>query len=113
MVPAYYFQSYDSGGSPATLSRIMATDRFQLRAFKNSGIAASGAALQPQEANNAHFPLLSQGDHPTLGTPHWYFHPCETSTAVTEILAQVHEASTPLRWLETWFAVLSTAIDLT
>ncbi|KAF8231848.1 hypothetical protein L208DRAFT_1398182, partial [Tricholoma matsutake] len=24
-------------------------------------------------------PLLSQGDHPTLGTPCWYLHPCQSA----------------------------------
>ncbi|KAG8702574.1 erg10, acetyl-CoA C-acetyltransferase [Ceratobasidium sp. 394] len=119
MVPAYYFQAYDSGGGPANLTRILATDRFQHRAFRNASTGVSGAAIQPRENDNAQFPLLSQGDHPILGTSHWYFHPCETSTAVTEILAHMPDVqsdqSNPnyaLGWLETWFTVLGTAIDL-
>ncbi|KAG9128174.1 hypothetical protein FRC07_004003 [Ceratobasidium sp. 392] len=89
-------------------------------AFQNAGIEVFGATVQPKENNYAQFPLLSQGDHPILGTPHWYFHPCETSTAVTELLSQMPDVQWdqsspdhPLRWLETWFTVLSTAIDLT
>ncbi|KAG8767082.1 hypothetical protein FRC12_006459 [Ceratobasidium sp. 428] len=120
MVPTYYFQAYDSGGSPSNLSQILTTDRFQHRAFRNAGIEVSGAAVQPLANDSAQFPLLSQGDHPVLGTPHWYFHPCETSAAVMEILEQTPDVQWdqsspdhPLRWLEAWFTVLSTAIDLT
>jgi ubiquitin-like-conjugating enzyme ATG10 len=59
------------------------------------------------------FPLLSQGEHPTLGTPSWYFHPCETANAVQEILrASEERVERPLTWMEAWFSVLSTVVDM-
>jgi ubiquitin-like-conjugating enzyme ATG10 len=101
------------------LTQILSTDRFQHRAFRNSGIDVTETTAQPKENDNAQFPLLSQGDHPILGTSHWYFHPCETSAAVKEILEEMpdvqwdqHGVEPPLRWLEAWFAILSTVIDL-
>jgi ubiquitin-like-conjugating enzyme ATG10 len=63
------------------------------------------------------FPLLSQGEHPTTGTPYWYFHPCETSKAVGEIMeeAKLKDWSREerlLKWMNTWFMVLGSAVDL-
>lgn len=63
------------------------------------------------------FPLLSQGDHPVLGTMCWYFHPCESSAAVDEL---VNEVITPdaseedrLRcWMNMWFLVLGSVVNL-
>ncbi len=61
------------------------------------------------------FALLSQGDHPTLGTPCWYLHPCHTSEVVGEIMTEVdspewQEEERSVRWLEAWFMVLGNAI---
>lgn len=63
------------------------------------------------------FPLLSQGDHPTLGSPCWYFHPCETSVSVGEVMKEVArdewtEDEYLVRWIETWFMVLGTVVDM-
>lgn len=65
---------------------------------------------------SANFPMLSFGDHPTLGVRCWYLHPCGTSAAVDEILEAAEgdgcgAEDYHLRWLETWFAVLSTTLD--
>jgi ubiquitin-like-conjugating enzyme ATG10 len=62
------------------------------------------------------FPMLSQGDHPTLGTPCWYLHPCETQSAVDPIMSEVGMAQSeehwPVRWMEVWFMVVCTTVDL-
>ena len=59
------------------------------------------------------FSLLSQGDHPTLGTPCWYLHPCHTSEVVGEIMAEVDAGERDaVRWLEAWFMVMSNMVDL-
>jgi ubiquitin-like-conjugating enzyme ATG10 len=63
------------------------------------------------------FPLLSQGDHPTLGTPCWYLHPCQTAASVGEIMKEVEsqewtEDQRLLRWMEAWFMVLGSIVDL-
>lgn len=56
--------------------------------------------------------LLSQGDHPTLGTPSWYFHPCQTSEMVGEIIAEREdEGDDVLQWIETWFMVMGNIVD--
>ena len=59
------------------------------------------------------FSLLSQGDHPTLGTPCWYLHPCHTAEVVGEILAEseLDGDKGVLRWLEAWFMVMGNMVD--
>lgn len=61
---------------------------------------------------NGNFPLLSFGDHPTLGTPCWYLHPCETGPAVEEIVKAAEKDTGHLPWLEAWFLILSSVVDL-
>ena len=78
------------------------------------GSEANGFALT---LPNAPFPLLSQGDHPTLGTPCWYLHPCETGRAVGELLEEVvqeswDEETRDVRWLELWLLAVSSVVDL-
>ncbi|TFK28809.1 hypothetical protein FA15DRAFT_664873 [Coprinopsis marcescibilis] len=63
------------------------------------------------------FPLLSQGDHPTLGTPCWYFHPCETEASVAELVREVAEVDWSeeyrlARWLDLWLMTVGTVVNL-
>ena len=62
----------------------------------------------------SNFPLLSFGDHPSLGSQCWYLHPCESGPAVEEMLAAwcPHDLDRHVRWLEAWFLVLSSVVDL-
>ncbi|KII94786.1 hypothetical protein PLICRDRAFT_86256 [Plicaturopsis crispa FD-325 SS-3] len=111
-VPAFYFTIHESSGSPLRLVDIVRTSLFRTGVLPKSD-ASSFALSSPDSA----FPLLSQGDHPTLGTPSWYFHPCETGPAVGEIMAEVSvegwsEEQRLVRWMEAWFMVLGTVVDL-
>ena len=63
------------------------------------------------------FPLLSHGDHPTLGFPCWYFHPCETTAAVDELVREIarddwNEEVKTVQWLEMWFLVVCSVLNL-
>lgn len=75
--------------------------------------------IHPAQDNNVEapiFPLLSQGDHPTLQTTCWYLHPCETERAVQELVDAKNEETPgtigPEQWLETWMVVLGSMVDL-
>jgi ubiquitin-like-conjugating enzyme ATG10 len=75
----------------------------------------SFALVQP----DALFPLLSQGDHPTLGTPSWFIHPCGTANAISELIREKNTERIPevdnnnsLDWLETWFMMLGSIVEL-
>lgn len=63
------------------------------------------------------FPLLSQGEHPDLGIPCWYLHPCQTGAAVDELVVEANkgrgmdEVKFGDKWLEMWFVVVSAAIN--
>jgi len=57
------------------------------------------------------FPLLSQGEHPTLGIVCWYLHPCATDKAVSEFMdelgdAQWSEEQKYTRWLGIWLMIV-------
>ncbi|KAJ6516011.1 hypothetical protein C8R45DRAFT_809589 [Mycena sanguinolenta] len=105
-VPALYFTLHDAGGGPLALDDLVHTTLFHRFAFEGTESTSFGVSL-PGSA----FPLLSQGDHPTLGTPCWYFHPCESAAAVEEIMAELGEKS-PVRWLETWLMVVAQVVSM-
>lgn len=129
-VPAFYFTAHNTSvsyvllhnaplikhfsqdGTPLSLDELMQTTLFKFQA--PIGSEANGFALTLPEAP---FPLLSQGDHPTLGTPCWYLHPCETAVAVDELFQEVvqegwDEETRLVRWLEMWLLTVSTVLDL-
>ncbi|KAG1753955.1 uncharacterized protein EDB91DRAFT_1100881 [Suillus paluster] len=107
-VPAFYFSIHGSSGSPLQLTDIMKTSL--LREDVHEGTVATTFAVSHPAMN---FPLLSQGEHPTLGTPCWYFHPCETASTVQEILKESEEnGRRPLRWIEAWFTDTFSSIGI-
>jgi ubiquitin-like-conjugating enzyme ATG10 len=137
-VPAFYFTISDSGqllrsslvvgwmtpladGSPLSLDRLVQTNLFKLDVLAGASVQEThieprASTLPLNQERGAVFPLLSQGDHPTLQIPCWYFHPCETGVAVGELLAfgmqSTAERRTLCHWLEAWMAMLGTVINL-
>ena len=82
------------------------------------------AGINPMMLSSLHdsnFPGINQTDHPTLSTPCWWLHPCETSHAVVELLKSrleddkgfpILSENLVAVWMETWFAVVSGVIRL-
>ncbi|KAJ7179916.1 hypothetical protein C8R43DRAFT_971142 [Mycena crocata] len=105
-VPAFYFTLHDASGSPLALDNLVNTTLFRRFAFEGTE-GTSFALSLPGSA----FPLLSQGDHPTLGTPCWFFHPCQSAAAVDEIMGELWERRLE-RWMETWFMVLAGVVNM-
>ena len=127
-VPAFYFIVWDqrmfhgcdsatvaesdTEGVQLTLGQLLQTGIFRFDPSTKFDKTTFGLS-EPGSA----FPLLSQGDHPVLGTRCWYFHPCESSAAVDEL---VNEVITPtaseddrLRcWMKMWFLVLGSVVSL-
>ncbi|TFY80872.1 hypothetical protein EWM64_g3138 [Hericium alpestre] len=116
-VPVFYFAIHDTQGSPLPLAEIVKTPLFHRR--------LSPADITPFSIGHpgSLFPLLSQGDHPTLGTPSWYIHPCETPSAMAELAAEIIADTEPeialwtedeqlIRWMEAWFMLLGNVVDL-
>lgn len=98
-----------TGGSPLPLSQIVRLPLFRSGLFPEFD-QDSSFAVQGSESS---FAMLSQGDHPTLGTPSWYLHPCHTSDMVGEILDE-HSGSNigrGARWIESWFLVMNNAVN--
>lgn len=100
------------GGSPLSLDDIMKTSLFLHRSL----LEAQRTAFAVQEMQST-FPLLSQGDHPTLGSPCWYFHPCETPKALVELIEEeeynLGKEPDVVRKLELWLLLLGNVFDLT
>jgi ubiquitin-like-conjugating enzyme ATG10 len=104
---------FTSDGSPLPLRDIIGTSLFRPHMFPQCSTASHGISVP-----DSNFPLLSQGDHPVLGTPCWYFHPCETAVAVAELLEAAGDQGKYLsdqgllRWMEAWFLVLCSVVDI-
>lgn len=101
-------------GSPLILEEIMNTGFLHRHTLPQSQVT-SFALVQL----DAPFPLLSQGDHPTLGTPVWLIHPCGTGFAMGELIGEKSAEGMLegvddkwLDWLETWFMVLGNIVKL-
>ncbi|THV08636.1 hypothetical protein K435DRAFT_959174 [Dendrothele bispora CBS 962.96] len=105
-VPCFYFNVYNSGGTPLSLDGMLETTLFRPYVVESTDRTSFSIGQ-----HRAPFPLLSQGDHPTLGTPCWYFHPCETEVAVGELMAEKSESNTS-DLIETWICVLGSVVDL-
>ncbi|KAI0698933.1 hypothetical protein BC835DRAFT_1268568 [Cytidiella melzeri] len=107
-VPALYFSMHHNTGAPLTLEEITESPLFRPQALPTA--AMTTFALDTVDSA---FALLSQGDHPTLGTPCWYLHPCHTAEVVEEIMNELDcvGSQRTLRWLEAWFMVLCNMVD--
>ncbi|KAF5387755.1 hypothetical protein D9615_000344 [Tricholomella constricta] len=111
-VPAFYFTMHDPKGAPLALANLVRTSLFHPFVFEQTE-ATSFGLTRPASA----FPLLSQGDHPALGTPCWYLHPCETAKCVDELMSELDlagyaEEQRFVRWLEMWFMVLGSTVNV-
>jgi len=127
-IPIFCFSMHDTGGSPVSLDRIYASAFFaKSRGMVGPAPEAGSTALFERASASPNtiatpaptaFPVIAQGDHPVLGTPCWVFHPCETSAAIQEVLDEIigdnwtDSDADFLKWLETWFMILSGVVDL-
>lgn len=86
-------------------------------AFLRRDALPSDAEIAPHgiSFHSTNFPVLSLGDHPVLGQPYWYLHPCQSSAAVDELLQSIPrpDGEDPLlSWLKTWLLVLKSIVDI-
>ncbi|KLT40688.1 hypothetical protein CC85DRAFT_287200 [Cutaneotrichosporon oleaginosum] len=109
-VPMLCFRAWDESGTPAPLATVAA---HLLRASIPTDTAPGSrpdALLLPA----APFPLIQAGEHPVTGIAVWSVHPCEVRNAVEEIVrAEGGEGDRGLRWLEAWFMLSDSVVDLT
>ncbi|KAF9482472.1 hypothetical protein BDN70DRAFT_773858, partial [Pholiota conissans] len=109
-VPAFYFTAHDTNGTPCSLTDLVTSSFFKVKPPAESQTTNYALTLP-----RIPFPLLSQGDHPTLGTPCWYFHPCETEVAVDEFMSEVEERDWTeemrlVRWMELWVMIVGSVL---
>ncbi|KAL8292493.1 hypothetical protein RQP46_001105 [Phenoliferia psychrophenolica] len=113
-VPVLYFTAHHLNGSPLPLGDILSSSIFHAR---SATPAYPFTTLEPANDDDDEprpAPFLSQGDHPTLGTPAWFLHPCETEAIVKEVLEgrESPDDGWEREWLETWFMVVGSVVDL-
>ncbi|TCD71288.1 hypothetical protein EIP91_011059 [Steccherinum ochraceum] len=112
-VPALYFSVHHDNGTPLSLAELCRLPLFRHHALHGDQVASF--SVQDPTSSMA---LLSQGDHPTLGTPCWYIHPCNTSAVVEDIMAEVDteewsDEARCVRWVEAWFMVIGNIVQVT
>ncbi|EKM80356.1 hypothetical protein AGABI1DRAFT_128028 [Agaricus bisporus var. burnettii JB137-S8] len=113
-VPAFYFTVHSAtSGAPLSLPEVLQSTLFKIGTMDGFEVTPYAASL-PASA----FPVLSHGDHPTLNVPCWYFHPCETASVIDELVREAQkdddwdEQTILIRWLELWFMVVSSVVNL-
>ena len=127
-LPTLYFSMHDSStlsyyrlnviltapvpdGRPLTLEDILRSNFFRPGVLPQSERTSFALQLPTSQ-----FPLLSQGEHPSTGTPCWYFHPCETEPALRELLEADRETRVIedeiVRLMELWFLLLGNVVDM-
>lgn len=105
---ASLFISGTTDGVPLALREITSSSLFRPQVLPNEQVPY-GIHL-----SNSAFAMLSQGDHPVLGIPCWYLHPCHTADVVGEILneTEIGEKEYAIRYLEAWFMVMNNLVTL-
>ncbi|KAI5124719.1 hypothetical protein M0805_005357 [Coniferiporia weirii] len=107
-VPAFYFSVNTRSGTRLGLDGILGCSLFRRNAFAD--VKKTSFALQAAGQN---FPLLSQGEHPTLCTPCWFLHPCETGVALGELMEADGQITKPsARMLELWLLLVGNVVDV-
>lgn len=91
-------------GEPLSLDDILCTTLLRVSTFRGAENNKFGLT-QPTSM----FPLLSQGEHPTLGMACWYLHPCETGKAVEEIMA---EKGAGANVISGWLLIVGNVVEL-
>ena len=94
-------------GAPLTLEDIVRTPL--LRHERLPELERTAHSLTPPDAA---FSVLSQGEHPSTGRPAWYLHPCGLPTVMDELTRDANTDVDGLRWLEMWFMVVGSVVDL-
>ncbi|ORY81802.1 hypothetical protein BCR35DRAFT_265748, partial [Leucosporidium creatinivorum] len=122
-VPVLYFSAHWTSGSPLTLDQLLDSTIFHPKdptLYPFSTLAPSSSSSSSPTDLAPPFPFLSQGEHPTLGTPAWFLHPCETEAIMEDVLSSVEresggdseEKAWRGRWLESWLMVVGSVVDL-
>lgn len=109
-----------AAGSPLTLSSLLSSTILHPRPTAPFYPFTTLSSPSPSSAEAPAFPFLSQGEHPTLGTPAWFLHPCETEGVMRDVLETECESEEPGhggegwrgRWLKSWLMVVGSVVDL-
>ncbi|KAK9895724.1 hypothetical protein P389DRAFT_179691 [Cystobasidium minutum MCA 4210] len=110
-VPVLHFRARLQDGSLISLHDLLASSFFQTSPAEYP-LNAINEPTNIEATDQAHFPTISQGEHPQTGLPCFYLHPCETSAALQDVLSAQGKEATPLQVIVTWFMLVSTLVDI-
>ncbi|SCV71961.1 BQ2448_4655 [Microbotryum intermedium] len=113
LVPVLYFTAHKQNGAPLQLLEL-----FNSTVFQHIYYAATQSSFEPVPrpltSESADLlppaPFISQADHPTLGIPTWFLHPCNTQAVIQEVLCG--EQDSLASYFNTWLMVVGSVVDL-
>ncbi|KAK4701059.1 ubiquitin-like-conjugating enzyme ATG10, partial [Phenoliferia sp. Uapishka_3] len=128
-VPVLYFTAHTANGAPLSLASLLSSSIFHHRSSHSNPTTYPFTTLLPPSSSSSSDepippPFLSQGDHPTLGTPAWFLHPCETEGIVREVLESLvvkergikveegEKVGWEREWIKTWLMIVGAVVDL-
>ncbi|KAI8356744.1 autophagocytosis associated protein [Choanephora cucurbitarum] len=82
-VPVLYFRAFYLDGTPLSQDEIY-------------------QSIVPKSQQDV---ALSQSDHPLLGTPYWYIHPCQTRTAMETVQFEKQD------YIKTWLSIFGPPVQ--
>ncbi|SCZ88594.1 BZ3500_MvSof-1268-A1-R1_Chr2-1g04513 [Microbotryum saponariae] len=110
-VPVLYFMAHKQNGAPLELSELFNSTIFQHIYYKIAPDTSEPAALTSESDDPPPpAPFISQADHPTLGVPTWFLHPCNTQAIIQEVLCEDQGSTTT--YFDTWLMVVGSVVDL-
>jgi ubiquitin-like-conjugating enzyme ATG10 len=89
-VPVFYFTAYDATGMLLSLTEVLA----DLQAVATS-----------------EWPKISQEEHPVLGVPYFFYHPCRTAQLLAELASRAAVARATAV-LAIWYAVYAPLVGI-
>ena len=100
-----------TAGAPLPLSALLSSTIFHHASTTSYPFSTLSP---PPNDDPAPPPFLSQSDHPTLGSPAWFLHPCETASLMQELLESRGTPGEEWRreWMESWLMLVGTVADL-
>lgn len=90
-VPVLYFNFWSEQGDSSPPSFV-------------SSIRSRVPTTDPTVGGLTPHALLSQGEHPILGTPFWFLHPCSTASFMSELLSSSSSDHRNGQYLATWLS---------
>uniref|UniRef100_A0A1A8RH74 Ubiquitin-like-conjugating enzyme ATG10 n=1 Tax=Nothobranchius rachovii TaxID=451742 RepID=A0A1A8RH74_9TELE len=71
-----------------------------------------GEVTSIQDVKNSALNALSQQEHPLLGQPFFYLHPCKTEEFMKLVLTAAEDKHRPMNYVLLWLSLVGPAVGL-